>query len=321
MIRQFGLVLIIAVVNAWFAVSAWAGRYELMNGSALEGDPIAFDARGVVIKLPSGAFAPREPWTNFTQNALKLLAKNAKAKPFVDTLIEEEEPEEPPQAVVKKLEMKTPPRLDRPDPKAGIFALFSSSLSGFMLFLVYLANLYAAYEIARYRNYHPGLVCGVAAVAPVIGPIIFLSLPTHVEEVFEEDTDAAQPPEPLAVPESQPLVKDPGGEDVKAPPPPPGALAGPPPPTIFKRPQTVFNRRFFETRLAGFLRLVPTDAEKDMVICVSSARGNYVCNRISKIMPNELFLQVKKGEATTDVVIPFTEVNEVQIRHKDTVAK
>src|SRR4029450_13135069 len=65
--------------------------------------------------------------------------------------------------------------------------------------------------------------------------------------------------------------------------------------TVFQRGQTTFNRRFFETKFAGFLRMVPGDAEGNKVIYVKSARGEHVGSRISRIQPNEICLQVIKG--------------------------
>ena len=79
----------------------------------------------------------------------------------------------------------------------------------------------------------------------------------------------------------------------------------------------MFNRRFFETKLAGFLRMVPGEAERDMVIHVKSARGEHVAQRLSKVLPNELCLQVMKAGASSEVAIPYSEIYEIQIRHKD----
>ena len=79
----------------------------------------------------------------------------------------------------------------------------------------------------------------------------------------------------------------------------------------------MFNRRFFETKLAGFLRMVPSDAEKDMVLLVKSSRGEFVGHRISRLQPSELVLQYHKGNASSEITIPYTEINEIQVRHKD----
>jgi hypothetical protein len=95
------------------------------------------------------------------------------------------------------------------------------------------------------------------------------------------------------------------------------AQASLPAPVVFRRGDFSFNRRFFETKLAGFFRLVPGDAEKDMVVYVQSSRGEFVGKRITRVTPNELYLQVFKNDVTADEMIPFVEVIEVQIRHKD----
>jgi hypothetical protein len=79
----------------------------------------------------------------------------------------------------------------------------------------------------------------------------------------------------------------------------------------------LFGRRFFETKMAGFLRMVPSEAERDLMINIKSSRGEYVGNRISKLQPDDLTLQFHKGSASSDVTIPFTEIQEVTIKHKD----
>jgi hypothetical protein len=58
-------------------------------------------------------------------------------------------------------------------------------------------------------------------------------------------------------------------------------------------------------------------AEKDMVLMIRSARGDHSGPRIVRIGPNEMQLQTVKGNASADVIIPFNEIQEVQVRHKD----
>jgi hypothetical protein len=317
MIRQLAMVLLAAVLGAGLPSRALAEKYQLLNGSTLEGEPISFDTRGVVLKLSNGEFAPREAWTNFTQAALKQLAANPKAKPFLEPFLEEDDEPEPLKRAAVELKLKPVPRLDRPNPKTN--SLFASPISVLAFLLLYLANLYAGLEIARYRRQPPGLVCGVAAVAPVIGPIVFLSLPARLmfapeEPAYTPGHEAPPPSEAAATPADSSAAATPDQAGQAAP---PEVAAAPPPPTIYRRPHTTFNRRFFETKLAGFLRVVPSDAEKDLVVCISSTRGNYVGQRIIRIMPSELMLLVKKGDASSDVLIPFNEIFEVQVRHRD----
>ena len=62
------------------------------------------------------------------------------------------------------------------------------------MLLLYAANIYAGYEISIFRARPAALVCGVSAVLPFIGPIIFLSLPTQMapaEETWEPAPEAA----------------------------------------------------------------------------------------------------------------------------------
>jgi hypothetical protein len=69
--------------------------------------------------------------------------------------------------------------------------------------------------------------------------------------------------------------------------------------------------------MPGFLRMIPSEAEKDMLLLVKSSRGEYTASRITRLTPNEIYLHVAKSGASNDVMIPYTELAEVQIRHKD----
>jgi hypothetical protein len=85
----------------------------------------------------------------------------------------------------------------------------------------------------------------------------------------------------------------------------------------FQRGAFTFNRRFFETKFPGFFGVVRRDAEKDMVLVVKAARGEYTGTRISRITGNDLHLEVHKGGASEEVLIPFTEIKEIKLKHKD----
>jgi len=316
MIRRFSVMLVFLMMLAGGLCAASAASFPLSDGTALEGEPISFTAQGLVVKTAAGDFAPRVGWTNFTQAALKELAKIPKAKPFIEPFLEEDEPEAEAKAA---LEIKPKPhdRLDRPNPKAGMGAMFSSPLSIVLFLLLYAGNIYAAFEIAIFRNFHPGLVCGVAAAVPILGPAIFLCLPTQLQKSHDElaaESMAEHAPE-----EHQLAYTHPGGHgaEAEAEAAAQAAAAAQPKVTVYQRGQTTFNRRFFETKFAGFLRMVPGDAEKDKVIYIKSARGEHTGSRLTRIQPNELFLQVQKGDATADVIIPFNEIMEIQIRPKE----
>jgi len=319
MLLRFGLLVALGLLSVGLAGHAPAATFTLTTGESLEGEPISFNAQGMVVKRPDGSFAPRVAWTNLTETVMKELAKNPKAKPFVEPFVDIEEPE----TAKKRIEIKPKPvpRLDRPNAKAGLGALFSSPLSLTLFLLLYASNIYAAYEISVFRNHATGLVCGIAAVAPVIGPIVFLCMPPRLPKSHDElaaESMAAhlseEEREALAQAEAQPAHAA-GGHD-------PAQAAAPADKkqtqiTVYQRGQTTFNRRFFETKFAGFLRMVPGDAERGKVIYVKSARGEHVGTRISRIQPNEIYLQVTKGEATSDIIIPFNDIQEVQVRPKE----
>ena len=61
--------------------------------------------------------------------------------------------------------------------------------------------------------------------------------------------------------------------------------------------------------------MTPTEADKDLVLIIKSARGEYTGNRIMRINPNDFTLQVTKGGASNDVMIPFTEVRKY-VKHR-----
>ena len=315
MIRNWAWPILVLVLG--FADVATADTFELNGGGSLSGEIVSANAQGLIVKKEDGSYSPRTGWTNFTQNALQQLSQNPKTKTFVEPFVE---PPEDPAAAKKRIEItvKTPPRLERPDPKAGFSALFKSPLSIALLFILYLANVYAAYEVSIFRNYPPGAVCAVAAVAPILGPILFLCLPTRMQ------TTQAQGAETLAQEHLQhehvvTYQVPQEGEEAGHPPPPPEAHGGPalPPPTVYARGHYSFNRRFFETKMAGFLRVVPGEAERDMLIHVKSSRGEHSGTRIARLTQSELYLHVTKAGASQDIMIPYNEIAEIQIRHKD----
>jgi len=245
-----------------------------------------------------------------------MLQKNPKLAPFVQPFIEI-----PIESRVKKTdpgEIKLPERLKRPPKGSLIGAIFTSSVGLVSLLLIYLANVYAAYEISIVRAYPPGLVCGISAVAPFIGPIIFLCMPTKIASAETWKPGQPRPAAAAAVEAApEPMADAEGG--MAYPPPEEAAPAAPvlPPTQTFQRGKFTFNRRFFETKFPGFFGLVRRDPEKDMVLVFKSARGEYVANRITRIAANDLHIEVRKGAASQEVVINYTEIQEVQLKHKD----
>jgi hypothetical protein len=163
---------------------------------------------------------------------------------------------------------------------------------------------------------------------PVIGPIIFLSMPTKIqpaEPSWETAPLASEGATPGAAAASSADAVNPMQGEITAP---AGGLklhtepekpAEPelPASQTFQRGQFTFNRRFFETKFPGFFGVVRREADKDMVLAIKSSRGKFVGNRITRIAANDLHLEVHKGHASEEVMIPFTEIQEIELKHKD----
>lgn len=332
--RRFAL-----IIGLWMGLllhGAGAGTYALTDGSRVSGDPISYDDDGLLLKTGEGSYSPRISWGRFTDEALRQLrdeAKNPHDRAIVEPMVSDETPSEKAklrQITVKPIE--TPPR---PSGHLGILAVFTSPLGWVMLLILYGANLFAAYEIAIFRHQPLQTVCGLAAIPffGVASSLYFLALPTRsaADDESSPSGGAAVPPSyaptplPSAAPASDaaPMSSEgfPSFSAGAQPGPSPAAAASAQPdlpaPLVFLRGDFSFNRRFFETKLAGFFRVVLSGADKDLLIHIKAARGHFVGKRISRITPSELYLQVFKDNATADEMIPFAEILEVQIRHKD----
>jgi hypothetical protein len=310
------------LIACWLICSASAETYKLSTGETLNGEalPTTANDQGVQIKIGEGQYQ-KVPWASFSQDDLKAFAKNQKMEPFVQPFIEPN-----PEARIKRTEvtLRQPPRLERP-PRESLFgALFSSSVGIFTMLLVYGAIIYAGYEVALFRAQPPLLVAGLSAIPGlgVLAPIIFLAMPTKmksstpaVETAAEEAPAAAAPVEEEVNPMHADGSAHPSGLKLHT-----DTNQAKPvlPETVkYQRGQFTFNRRFFETKFPGFFSVVRRDAEKDMVVVIKSARAEYVGQRISRIAANDIHLQVQHGAVTEEVLIPFQEIQEIRLKHKD----
>ncbi len=329
MVRRFCLVAVL-LAGVLLAGAVYAETFTLVNGESLNGEMLAATANdaGVQIKLGEGEYK-RVPWASFSQADLKEFAKMPKLGPLVEPFIEITQAEK-----VKKtaVNIKQPPRLERPVPRSLIGALFSSGLGLFIVLVLYAANIYAGYEVSIFRARPVALVCGVSAVLPLIGPIIFLSMPTQLapaaatwepapeavpeggaaEAVNPMQAVGADHPSALRLAASGSSEAGAAGQGEAQ-----GQKAALPQTVTFQRGQFTFNRRFIETKFPGFFGVVRRDADRDMVLVIKSSRGEYVGQRISRIAANDLHLQVHRAHATEEVMIPFVEIQEIRLKHKD----
>lgn len=278
---------------------------RLTDGGTVSGRLVAFKDQYIQVALEGSGETPvytNVAWARLSQETLQQLTGNPQAKAyaniFIDPPIRETSTAGP-----KKLTLTPPPRLERP--QGG--SLFASPVMMVMLLLIYAANIYAGWEIGIYRQWPAAMIAAISAILPFVGPALFLALPTHRQKIEEPVYEAQAPVEeaPVVIEEAPAPTSDQPAQPAV------------PPPVVYPRGQFTFNRRFFETKFAGFLKMVPGEAEREKVIHIRSARGEYTGQRLSKIEPNELYLQIRKSGVSEDVMIPFSEIYDVTVKHKD----
>jgi hypothetical protein len=327
LVRSFRLITALLAL-VFVAGSLRADTYQLSTGETLNGEvlPTSANDAGVQVKVGEGEYK-KVPWDSFSQEDLRKFRDNPKLAPLVEPFIVIT-----PEERVKKTEVtiKQPTRIARPAAQSLFGALVSSGLGLFLLLVVYGATIFAGYEVAIFRAQPVPLVAGLSAI-PLLGvlaPIIFLAMPTKVQPIEQtwETQPATRPQAPDAVnPMQGEAPQHAAGlrlADTAPEPAAPGATAAEVKPTLpptqtFARGQFTFNRRFIETKFAGFFGVVRHGADKDMVLVVKAVRGQYVCNRISRIAANDFHVEVHHGHASEEVMIPFQEIKEIQLKHKD----
>lgn len=303
----------LALLLLFLAYNAPAPDFKMADGSVVSGELVAPNDDGTVIRRSSGGLTGRLGWDKFGQDTLRELAKDAKLKELVEAYIDAQETAT--DAARPEIVVKDPPgKVNRPAKRPGLFtALFSTAGGLFVVLVVFLANLYAGYEVAIYRNQPIAAVVGASVVLPVLGPILFLCLPTRVREDVELEAQFEAPQE----------VQNTGAQDLAA-----AGLAGSKlslsaghkasPGSVtahgtFKANEVEFNRNFFERSFPLFFRITRTDADKDTVLALRSGKGEVVATRISRISSNEIGLVTQKGH---EVQLKFAEITEVQVRPK-----
>jgi len=322
-VRNFKIIALGVWLCVWCAALGQAMTFEYADGTKVEGEIVQGKPELLKIRVDSNKYEDL-PWDKLSQATLRQLATDPKLKleQFIQPYLEVPEDEK-----IKRteVEIKPVPRLERPAKGSLLGAMFGSSVGLVVMLLLYSANIYAGYEIATVRAYPAAMVCGIAAVAPVVGPIVFLCLPTKLKSSAEHERVV----EPDAAADSSPLAPDAGHAPAGGASSPGGGLSlahaheeatassAHPPPQIFKRGQFTFNRRFIETKFSGFFGMVRRDAEKDMVLVIKSARGEYTATRISRIAANDMHVDVHRAGASQEVQIPFLEIQEIQLKHKD----
>ncbi len=328
------------------------GTFKTTDGQTFVGRTVNYKAEGTLFKLSegpnAGGFTERIPWKRFTQETLMFFNTDPEAAPFVQLLVVVPDAEmDTEMASPNDREESAPITVsvfknhERPDKRPGFIGSFFTGGGFLLLLLLYAGNVYAGYEISFFRRYPMPMVTGVAAVAPFIGPIVFLCMPTKRKQkvVIEEPEPDDEYVEGYAEGEyaeggyaegsyaydehGNPIAADPAaggyaGYHAPEPEPEPVQL---PETKVFERGKFNLNRRFIESKFAGFFRAVPGENEKDMIMVVRASQGEFISNRVLKATNTEVTFSVPKGEegsgATVDKVIPLNDLLCITLKHKD----
>ena len=315
----------ISLGSLFVSSSLLGAEFRLTNGDHYTGTAANFDDLGLTLNIEGLGFSSRIGWSKLTQETLRDLARNPRAFSYVEPFIDPT-PEELERARAREKKIIVLKDVDRVENPAdeGFIATVSTPAGIALAIVFFLANLYAAYEIAIFRQRPIALVCGLSFILPGIGPIIFLSLPAS-EEGFELAHPGTAPAPPQAETlDANPLAPSPspgtgsasGGLGISKGTKTAGSAQGGLEGSVFTRGDTTFNRRFFETKFAGFFRVVPGEAEKDLVLVIRAAKNEHVAKRISRINASEMYLQTHRGGGA-EVMVSFGEVIEVRVRNKD----
>jgi len=304
---------LVALLSLLVAFDVWAPDFKMADGSTVSGELVAPNDDGSVIRRSSGGLTGRIGWDRFAQDTLQTLSKDPKLKELVEAFIDS--PEDATAAARPEIVVKDPPgKIARPAKRPGLLsALFSTPAGGMLVLILFLASLYAGYEVAVYRNQPVAAVMGASLVLPVLGPILFLCLPTRVREDVELEAQFEAPQE----------VQNTGAQDLAA-----AGLAGSKlslsaaskpgagmmtQHATYKANEVEFNRNFFERTFPLFFRISRTEADKDTILALRSGKGEVVATRISRISGNEIGVVTQKGH---EVQLRFVDITEVQVRAK-----
>lgn len=294
---------------------SWAADFKLNNGDVVRGETSRVTDDGVVVRLSVGGFSPVIGWGKLSQETLHELVKDPAAKEFAEPFIDIPLEQRMAQRKKPDIHIKEAVHPEIPAEKTRFFsALLSSGMGIFILILLYGGNLFAAYEIALFKARPTALVCGLAAVIPFFGPALFLMLPGAEESHVGSHTPAAVAPDPVsaevkgAMGQSSLGLAAAGGSHAQQ-----QASGNPNYTTVWDRNNATFDRRFFETKFAGYFRVVLGEQEKSLLLVIKTAKREYVAQRISRISMTELHLMLQGGQ---EAGLPFGEIVQIATKPK-----
>ena len=267
----------------------------MADGAAFTGDIVKFDDNGLLLR--AGEVYTNLAWGKFSQESLKQLTANPKIKPLVEVFIEPDPSLRPAKA---EITVNPVTRMERPANPSIFGGLFKSSLGLFILLLLYAANLYAAFEVSVIRGRSALQVMGLSAILPVIGPVIFLAMPIPVEKPPAEEAldPMGTPPPTIKGPQEIQIGEASWKQEEKK-----------PEAQIFARGKFTFNKRFVETKFAGYLGVPKGDALKHTME-LKTSKGQFTVERIAQVEAAEvIFETVQSGQIT----VPLADILEIKL--------
>ncbi len=333
-----------------------ADTYQLTDGQSMTGELTSPNSDGVIIKLPDGKYSDRVPWDKFLQDDLKKLNENPKFTQFVQDHIEVTQEEkmkrtEVPTELPPRLVRPEPKALLSAMWSSGLGIFVLLLLYAATIYSAYEVAIFKSRPPGLVCGLAAIPFVGIAS------PIAFLIMPSRLRAMSEETDEnmpasvaenpsyAVRPGQapPPGIPSSHPSARTPRPAPPPPPPPPrreqpaeePALEAEAPEPNlrlaqetpkpdaeipqtqIFQRGAFMFNRRFFETKFPGFFGVARRDADKDMILYIKAVRGEYLAERISRISANEVHVQCRKHDATEEIMVPFSEIKEIHLKHKN----
>ena len=277
-----------------------ADSVTLTDGSSFSGEIVKSDDNGIMLHCDGDVYT-NLPWSRFSQQSLKDLGQNPKLAGYVEPFIE---PTESRHAPPPEIKINPVTRLQLAANPSVIGGFVKSSVGLVMLILLYIANLYAAFEVALVRNRPLFQVLGVSAVLPIIGPGIYVYLPVVLDKPAEEVVPAGEgaPAEKIAV--------KPGGEtdiEVEA-----ASASSQPKKTeaqVYARGKFTFNKRFVETKFAGFIGAPKGDGLKFSMTLKTTTEA-FTVERIAQTGAGEVILETKeRGQVT----VSYADIQEIKL--------
>lgn len=279
-----------------------ADTLTLSDGGTVTGEIIKVDDNGLMVRLPGEAYvATNVAWGKLSQDSLKQLSQNPKLNAKRPTAASLAEPFIEPDASQRpaKAEITVNPvtRLNRPENPSLFGGLAGSPVGLFIFLLLYAANLYAGYEVAIVRARPALQVIGLAAVLPLIGPVIFLAMPMKVEPPPEEPAEPGHIPGQKTPEEIQIVEASWRTEEKK-----PEVL-------VFARGKFTFNKRFVETKFAGYIGAPKGDALK-FSMEVKTAQKQFAVARILQVAVADVIFETTQP---TQVTVPLADILEIKL--------